>query len=63
MHQTSGASLRRADEDICPYVAELRNPHRFCGESRGDALRRFSLHARTQQLSFNAQSIQKLRVG
>ena len=45
------------------YVAELRHPHRFGGERRSGALRRFSLQARTQQLSFNAQSIQKLCVG
>ena len=62
MHQTSGASLRRADENICPYVAQLRYPHRFSGERRSDALRRFSLQARTQQLSCDAQSIQKLCV-
>ena len=58
------AELRSAGQmrDICPYVVELRHPHRFGGERRSGALRRLSLPARAQQLSFNAQSIQKLRV-
>ena len=42
--------------------AALRNSCRFCCKRCRDGLCWFTLHARTQQLSFNAQSVQKLRV-
>ena len=54
------ASRPRSGKNDAP--AQLRNPCSFCGECRRDRLCRFTLHARTQQFSFNLQPVQKLRV-
>jgi hypothetical protein len=56
------SEIRNAGVPPSQRNGPLRHSHRFGGECRSDALRRFSLQARTQQLSFNEQSIQKLRV-
>ena len=51
-----------AESKASPERSRLRNPYRFGGKRGGDRLCRFTLQARTQQLSFNIQSIQKLGV-